>query len=192
MRTDTDNQRWLSDVILTASIPIYVCLCWPAIVRRGFPEIDPFWLAMPWLWIVPIILSGLFDYDSSSRKRSIIVYTFVSSFFFCGTLVFSIPRSSSFVGMILPTLFLLGPLNLVIAFIIEKVSQYVFRLTRLHENVKRNTRVNIFLPEKKNALVVINDQSIWIFAKDGQLLQSIDYSEYPEMKLTEDTFATHH
>gem|GEM_PF-5749057 len=94
--------------------------------------------------------------------------------------------------MILPTLFLLGPLNLVIAFIIEKVSQYVFRLTRLHENVKRNTRVNIFLPEKKNALVVINDQSIWIFAKDGQLLQSIDYSEYPEMKLTEDTFATHH
>jgi len=308
---------------------------------------------MPWLWIVPIILSGLFDCDSSSRKRSIIVYTFVSSFFFCETLAFSVPRSSSLVGTILATLLLLGPLNLVVAFVIEKASQFVFRLTRLHENVKPNTRVKIFLavvilclaasfpfacraivfhlarvqahadadrdwakgeaiwyvkrgdpamfgasgdgcysvvnglktdmmkpgvtvnvyceayrsaveqklaqsgptdkikdlfteaelqswiknaqfrrvesfplkqgsteitlkgfqssngrgcwfgepskflycavvPEKKNALVAINDQSIWIFAEDGQLLQSIDYDEYPQMKITEDTLTAHH
>jgi hypothetical protein len=353
MRMGVDNQRWLSGAILTASIPIYVCVCRPAIIRRGYPEIDPFWLAMPWLWIVPIILSGLFGHNSPSRKRSIIVYTFVSSFFFCGTLIFSVPRSSSFVGMILLTLLFLGPLNLVVAFIVEKASQFAFRFIGLHGDAKPNTHVKMFLavvilgvavafpfasraivfhtarvqaqadaerdwakgeaiwyvkrgdpamfgasgdgcygvvnglktemmrpgvtanfyceayravieqelaqsgatdkikdlfnegelqswiknaqfrrvesfplkqgiteitlkgfqsttgrgcyfgepskflycaviPEKKNALVVINDQNIWIFAGSGQLIQSIDYNGYPELKITEDALKAHH
>lgn len=89
---------------------------------------------MPWLWIMPIVLSGLFDHNPTSRKPSIIIYTFVASFFFCGTLVFSIPRSSSFAGMIFPTLFLIGPLNLLVALVIEEVSQYLFQFLRISEN----------------------------------------------------------
>jgi hypothetical protein len=32
----------------------------PAITRRGYPEIDPWMLALPWLWPVPILLAAPF------------------------------------------------------------------------------------------------------------------------------------
>jgi hypothetical protein len=136
--------RWLSGAILTASVPIYVCLCWPAIKRRGFPEIDPFWLAMPWLWIVPIVLSGLFD-NASSRKRSVITYTLASSFFFSATAGFSVPRGMSFNEILLLTLLFFGPINLAIAFVVEKASQRLFRLLHIHENPSSLTCPRNFL-----------------------------------------------
>src|ERR1017187_3758376 len=108
MRKGIDNQRWISIAILVASIPIYACLCWPSIGRRGFPEIDPFWLAMSWLWIVPIVLSGLFDHASSSRKQNVIIYTLITAYFFSGTIVWMIPNCVTFSEMLLTTLFPCG------------------------------------------------------------------------------------
>jgi len=147
-QNESSDLRWLSGAILTASVPIYIFLCSPAIRRRGFPEIDPFWLAMPWLWIVPIVLSGLFDNASSSRKRSVITYTLVSSFFFSATAGLSIPRGISFSEILLLTLCFIGPINLAIVFVIEKASQRLFQLLRINGNSR-------FLICPRNFLVVI-------------------------------------
>ncbi|MGA2242316.1 MAG: hypothetical protein ABSH11_09805 [Verrucomicrobiota bacterium] len=145
MRKGIDNQRWISVAVLAASIPVYACLCWPAIARRGFPEIDPFWLAMPWLWIVPIILSGLFDRASSSRKRIVIIYTLLSTYFFSGTIVWMVPNCVTFSEMLLTTLFPCGPLNLLIAFVVEKESQRLFQFLHICDNASSINRRRIFL-----------------------------------------------
>ena len=78
--------------ILMASVPFYVFLCLPAIRRRGFPEIDPFWLAMPWLWVVPIILSAPFGARTKLRKWSLIFYVLITAFIFAGTFVAFVPH----------------------------------------------------------------------------------------------------
>jgi hypothetical protein len=47
------------------------------------------------------------------------------------------------------------------------------------------------IPEKKDALVVITDDSIWIFAKTGELLQSIDFETYRQMGIGEEVLIGH-
>ncbi|MGA9780218.1 MAG: hypothetical protein ACLPRE_13475 [Limisphaerales bacterium] len=135
------NRQWISIVILTVSIPVYVCLCWPAIGRRGFPEIDPLWLAMRWLWIVPIVLSGLFDGGTQLRKCSIGMYSVLSAFFFGGTFVFIVPNHVSATEIFLATIFIWGPANLFIAFVVERVSQSLFRPFCIRENTNPNVAV---------------------------------------------------
>jgi hypothetical protein len=48
------------------------------------------------------------------------------------------------------------------------------------------------IPEKRDALVVITDDCIWVFAKTGELLQSIDSLTYHQMGITESVLKTHH
>ena len=154
MRKCIDNQRWISFAILATSVPIYAYLCWPAIKQRGFPEIDPFWLAMPWLWIVPIFLSGLFDPASQSRKWRVVIYTLLSALFFSGTVVMVVPHHVT-VGEMLFGLLLWGPVNLLIAFIVEKMSQWLFRLLRISGNWNTETELTKISFRKKFAVVVI-------------------------------------
>jgi hypothetical protein len=139
-----DNRRWVSVAILVVSLPIYACLSWPAIRQRGFPEIDPFWNVIPWLWIVPIILSGMFNHDPRSRKWDIIVYTLVASFFYSGTCFMVVPHHETLNGMLFKLLFF-GPINLLIVFAIEKVSQWLFRLLHLRNNDGSITRRGMFV-----------------------------------------------
>ena len=151
-----DNSRLISVAILAASIPIYACLCWPAIKRRGFPEIDPFWLAMPWLWIVPITLSGLFDPASQSRKWRVVIYTLFCAFFFSGTgtVVMIVPHHVTF-GEMLFGLLLWGPVNLLIAFVVEKLSQWLFRVLRILGNFSPDALPKTISFRKAFVLVII-------------------------------------
>jgi hypothetical protein len=128
MRQDNlENRRWISLAILASSLPVYAYLCWPAISRRGFPEIDPLWLGMRWLWIVPIVLSSLFDGSTQWRKWAVRVYTFLAAFFFGGTFIGYVPHQVNLEAMVLATVFLWGPLNLLTAFVVEKASQHIIQ-----------------------------------------------------------------
>jgi hypothetical protein len=128
------SRRRVSDLILMVSVPVYAGLCWRAIQRRGFPEIDPFWLGMRFLWIVPILLSGAFDAPSRSRKWRIGLYTIATTFFFSGTFIWIVPHQISIQEMLLATVFPWGPLNLLIALGVEKAIQLVFRALNLWPN----------------------------------------------------------
>jgi hypothetical protein len=85
---------------------------------------------MPWLWIAPIILSGLFDGAALVRKWSVGIYTVLAAFFFSGTFISVVPHHVETEDMLLGTVFPWGPLNLVIAFGVETMSQRLF--LRLH------------------------------------------------------------
>ena len=150
----SDNRRWISVTILAGSVPVYAYLCWPAIVRRGFPEIDPFWLAMPWLWIVPIILSGLFDGTTQARKWSVGIYTLLSGFFFAGTFISVVPHHVNIVDMLLATVFPWGPLNLLIAFTVEGISQRISRLLHIREKSLTNDATTM-RPFRSGALIIV-------------------------------------
>lgn len=155
MRKDSsDNRRWISVAILACSLPVYAYLCRPAIVRRGFPDIDPFWLAMPWLWIVPIVLSGPFDSSTLVRKWSVVIYTFLCAFFFAGTFISVVPHHVDFVDILLGTVFPWGPLNLVIALAVEKTTQRMIRLLHVREqNLSNDT--SIMGPLRAGAFMVV-------------------------------------
>lgn len=47
------------------------------------------------------------------------------------------------------------------------------------------------IPEKADALVVITDDAIWVFANTGDLLQSIDFETYQSMGISESALAPH-
>lgn len=150
----SDNRSLISAAILAASVPVYARLCWPAIIRRGFPEIDPFWLAMSWLWIFPITLSGLFDQATQSRKWRVAFYTLLCAFFFSGTVVTIVPHHVTF-GDMLSGLLFWGPVNLLIAFVVEKLSQRLFRRLRFSENSSPDDLSKTIYFRKVFALVVI-------------------------------------
>jgi len=56
-------------LILIVGAIVHFALCIPLYGRRGFPEVDPFWLAMIWLWLPPVFISAV--YSRWSRKRAI-------------------------------------------------------------------------------------------------------------------------
>jgi len=103
---------------------------------------------------VPIILSGLFDPTSRSRKWRVIIYTLLSAFFFSGTVFMVVPHHVTF-GEMLLGLLLWGPVNLLIAFIAERMSQRLFRLLRISRNQNTETELTKISSRKKFALMVI-------------------------------------
>lgn len=56
-------------LILIAGAAVHFAACIPLYGRRGFPEVDPFWLAMIWLWLPPVFISAV--YSRWSRRRAV-------------------------------------------------------------------------------------------------------------------------
>ena len=121
-------------VILTLGGIFYAVLSGPAITQRGYPPIDPFWAAMPFLWIVPILLSAVFDTRSiKSRARPLAVYAIATAFFFTGTIFSIVPHFVDPLAMAMMTV-VFSPVHLAIAFGLEAFVQAARRL--LHRVVK--------------------------------------------------------
>jgi len=114
---------------LVLGVASYALLCLPAMLRRGFPEIDPFWLAMPYLWVAPILVSGLIDGGTKERLHDVCLFSLFCSFVLSGTWVVMVPHQVSVVGMLLGMIWL-GPLNLLIGFVVEKRAQAMFGVIR--------------------------------------------------------------
>lgn len=70
----------LARLILTAGAALHFFLCGPLYGRRGYPEVEPFWLAMIWLWIPPVIVSAVFIPWNRQRARHLFIYSLVAGF----------------------------------------------------------------------------------------------------------------
>jgi len=120
--------RWL----LTWGFGVYLFLCWPVIARRGYPEIDPFYLAIPWLWAVPVMFSAPFVGFSWGRVRNLLIYSFGAAAVMGGCFnEWAIPRHVDLAWM-----FVLGPIDwglIVIAGTVaaEAIAQLVLRYVRV-------------------------------------------------------------
>lgn len=120
--------------ILVAGGLVYGALCIPAIGRRGFPPIDPLWMAMPYLWIGPLALSALFDGPwSRSRCRHLLAYALFTAFVDAGTWEECSPRHMDPVFMGALTLVPFGPLHIVVAALVELFLQSVLRIWRVFD-----------------------------------------------------------
>lgn len=130
MKKDVISRRpTLSIVILCIGLVLYGYLCQPAIHRRGFPEIDPFWIAMPWLWVAPITLSALFDGKTRMRRWSVDIYAVLASYFANGSVVTIVPHHVSPTVMLIGMIFY-GPVLLIIGRGVEWFSQAVLGRVR--------------------------------------------------------------
>jgi hypothetical protein len=106
----------------------YALLCGPAIVRRGYPPIDPLWMAMPLLWVSPLCLSAIFDDPRrAARRRQVACYAFATAFFHAATMGGVTPRNVDLIGTACFALFLYGPVHLAVAVVLESVMLLILR-----------------------------------------------------------------
>lgn len=126
MPTPIARRSDLACAILAIGAVAYALLCVPAIGRRGYPPIDPFWLGVTHLWFVPVGLSGVFDsYSFKSRRRQLALYAIVTAFFNAGTIHTITPRHVTLVGMLAFAVFPYGPIHLAGTFAIEALTQFL-------------------------------------------------------------------
>ena len=59
---------------------VYFLACVPLYGRRGFPERDPFWLAMLWLWVPPVVLSAIYMPLNRTRAKHLLGYILVAAY----------------------------------------------------------------------------------------------------------------
>lgn len=81
----------LSRNILIAGAAVYFLACIPLYGRRGFPEVDPFWLAMVWLWIPALPLSAIHDAFDRKRVKYLLGYILVAGFIMSWSTLSAVP-----------------------------------------------------------------------------------------------------
>jgi ribosomal protein L37E len=82
----------LATTILLAGAAIHFFLCWPLYGRRGFPELEPVYLSMVWMWIPAIPLSVLFCKLNRWRVVWLVLYAVVASYTVSWSLVSEVPN----------------------------------------------------------------------------------------------------
>lgn len=129
----------LATAILVVGAGAYWMLCEPAIGRRGYPEIDPFWLAMPKLWILPVLLSAIWEDRRRHRLVHLLFYALVTGFIANGTIVTLIPNHCTYADMLLATVWW-GPLHFIVAMVLEGMSQRLLLRVRRFDDSPRCLR----------------------------------------------------
>lgn len=113
----------LSLIILGAGAVAFWLLCQPAIWTRGYPRIEPFWRAMPWLWLVPVFISAVFDDNKRRRNRTLILFGLFSGIVWSGAWGSLItPRNMSLSKMIIGGVFY-GPVCIGVTLFLERIWQ---------------------------------------------------------------------
>lgn len=130
MKRDAIRQRVnVARMTLAIGAAVHCAACIPLYGRRGFPEVDPFWLAMLWLWIPPILISSVFDRWSLSRRRDLLLYALVTGFTLSWGTVLSVPSYKHAVHA-LWGLVVFWPLQTVCTIVVELCCQFVMRRLR--------------------------------------------------------------
>ena len=116
-------------LILAIGATIYFFACSPLYGRRGFPEVDPFWLAMIWLWVPPVFLSAIYHKWCRRRAYDLIIYGLVAGFIVSWGTVTLVPnRKGPFEALF--ELILYGPVLIVLVMLVESLSRGVLTLVR--------------------------------------------------------------
>lgn len=116
-------------LILIVGVIVYFGLCWPLYGRRGFPEIDPFWLGMSWLWIPPVILSAIHDTLCRRRVFDLLLYALGAGFVLSWGTVMIVPSNKTPVDAMRELVFL-GPAMVVGVFLVEGLIRLVLAKLR--------------------------------------------------------------
>src|SRR5262245_43344807 len=114
----------VSVAILLIGGIVYFLLCGPAINQRGYPPLDPFWTAVTFLWVVPVLISCWFDSWACPRRRiHLLFYAIGTSFVDAATPVMIVPKFVNPVEVVLATTLFYGPYHLVVTFLMEAIVQ---------------------------------------------------------------------
>ncbi len=109
----------------------YAFLCGPAIGRRGYPPIDPAWMAVTFLWVVPVLLSATIDTRPfRQRLHDLAIYCVATAFIDAATFGGTVPRHVTFLGTLIDTVILFGPLHLVVGTILDGFVQLIRSMAR--------------------------------------------------------------
>jgi len=108
----------LARKFLVAGAVLHFMICLPLFGRRGFPEVDPFFLGAMWLWIPPVCISAVFSRFDRPRKLDLLWYAFVVGFVISWGTIWMVPSYknpiSAFLGLVY-----YGPLTLGMVVIVE-------------------------------------------------------------------------
>jgi len=131
-RSVIHESRAMAGLILWGGFVLYTELCYPALTRRGYPEIAPFYLAIPWLWPVPVILSAPFEALSWKRVLRLFIYGFVAAVFMegCSTDL-PVPRHPNLDVMLFMGPLIWGPIHLAGTAVTEAIARFVLRYIRV-------------------------------------------------------------
>lgn len=168
--------------MLVVGIVLYAFFCAPAISTRGFPPIDPFWNAIPYLWISPVCLSAIFDsWSSKQRQYSLAAYAFATGFFDAGTFTLAVPRHVSVDKMLVVCLLLYGPLHLILSVVAESIMQaLLWPLRKLEESANsadQRFRVSTLpLPVWLIAFVIVGATIYFPIAYRGRIFEDTYHS----------------
>jgi hypothetical protein len=102
----------------------YFFLCGPAIGQRGYPPLDPVWIAVTFLWVVPVLISCWFDSWSQPRRRlHLLVYALATACVDSATPVTIVPKHINAFEIVLGTALFFGPYHIVATLFIEAIVQ---------------------------------------------------------------------
>jgi hypothetical protein len=104
-------------LILFVGAILYLFLCQPSINQRGWPAIDPFWSAMPWLWYGPLLLFLIIDVRPLRQKaRMISDYAIATAFIESASVLDGIPKSLNLLSVAVHAIVVFVPYHWLAAF----------------------------------------------------------------------------
>src|SRR4051794_35514377 len=109
-------------LIMVAGAVLHFALSWKLFGRRGFPEVDPIWLSMIWLWVPAVPISAVFVKPSGKRARDLLVYALATGFSVSWGTIFRVPSHKTAVKAAVDLIFF-APLMIVGVGIVELLSQ---------------------------------------------------------------------
>jgi hypothetical protein len=85
----------IARIILILGAAIHFSLCIPLYGRRGFPEVDPFWSAMIWLWLPPVVISAAYCRWTRKRASDLAIYSLITGFVVSWGIVLIVPSRTN-------------------------------------------------------------------------------------------------
>lgn len=117
----------LAAMILGWGSVVYAAICLPLFGRRGFPEVDPFFLSAAWLWYVPFFAALI--YDDRPKYVTLLRYSLVVSALIGASIVGSIPNHRT-AEHIVQGIVVVGPILFVMLIILTTILRPPYRLFR--------------------------------------------------------------
>lgn len=115
---------------LVAGAVLHFMICLPLFGRRGYPEVDPFFLGAMWLWIPSVCISAVFSRFDRTRKLDLLRYSLAAGFVINWGTIDLVPSRKNPLSALLG-LVLYAPLTLGMVAIVELLSRIiVFQIRR--------------------------------------------------------------
>ncbi len=120
----------LARKILVAGALLHFMICLPLFGRRGFPEVDPFFLGAMWLWIPPVFISAVFSRFNRQRRLDLVWYSLAAGFVISWGSIDLVPSRKNPLSAMLG-LVIYAPLTLGMVAVVELLSRGILSRLRM-------------------------------------------------------------